>query len=227
MDGTGMTSGLRELLDAVSEDLRSLAALHDEEPSRDLLRSLADLSFPDSLGLELTSTGAMAARELFGAFFSGIEGKVNQELLDTLAVDYADIYMTFNLRAAPSESPWTNEDGLERQESMFAVREFYRRCGLTVPDWERRADDHIVHQLQFLAHLMDTGTPEALEEAVRFLDQHPLRWIGPFTQRVVQGCRTQFFAATAILTATYLGELRHLLGKLTNTPEDGDPNLPF
>lgn len=194
---------------ALAEDLAQLAVLHDREPDAALLTGLRAVGFPGNLGLRLTSEAARAAGALFSGYFAELE--TSREELDRLAVDYAEIYLTHALRAAPTESPWLDEDGLERQEPMFQVRAAYRRHGLAVPDRARRPDDHIVHQLQFLAHLVEKGN---LGEACRFLDDHPLRWIESFAKRVVERAATPYFAGLALLTAAYLSELRSLLAGL-------------
>lgn len=213
-----MEPDFRDRLIAIGDDLHSLALLHDREPSRGLLTALKEVSFPENLSLHLTSSGAVAAREFFMDFFARIDGGIDQHLLDILYVDFADIYLSFNFGVAPAELPWTAEGDLQRQESLFAVRQFYRQRDLKVPDWARRSDDHIVHQLQFLAYLMEIGDDEAIAEAVAFLDNHPLKWVGHFAQVVVKKCRTSYFAGSALISAAYLAELRQLLGKLSDAP---------
>ena len=93
--------------------------------------------------------GARAHRALglLRAGLTDIPSSLGAESLDRLAADYADIYLTNGLRASPCESVWLDEDGLVMQGPMFDVRACYSRHGLAVPDWRRRSDDHLVHQL--------------------------------------------------------------------------------
>ncbi|MEO5338643.1 MAG: molecular chaperone TorD family protein [Magnetospirillum sp. WYHS-4] len=199
---------------AVADDLASLAVLHDREPDAALLEALRAVGFPGNLGLRLTSEAAETAGRLLGGFFSGLADPVPDSVIDALAVDFADIYLTYGLRASPAESAWFDADGLDRQDSMFAVRAFYRRQGLVLTDSRKRPDDHIVHQLQFLGKLAEKGDSDAAAEAVRFLDEHPLRWVGLFAGRVASRAATPYFAGLALLTAAYAVELRVLLGRL-------------
>ena len=48
--------------------------------------------------------------------------------------------------------------------------------GLEVEDWRKRTDDHLVTQLQFLAHMLDAEAGNGdLSMVARFMDEHPLR----------------------------------------------------
>ena len=53
-------------------------------------------------------------------------------LQDDLDADFAGIYLTHALRASPCESVWLDEENLMMQGPSFAVRDCYRRHGLSV-----------------------------------------------------------------------------------------------
>lgn len=212
------TAFTRDFLDAIEDDLQSLAVLHDREPSKALVSVMRDVSFPNNLGLRINSKTAQNARTLFANFFATLGADIDDQIIERLSVDYADIYLNFSCRASPTESPWTDEDGLDRQSSMFAVRKFYRNRGLAVQNWAKRSDDHVVHQLQFLAHLFKTGHVEALREAGEFLDAHPLCWIEQFATQVVNHSHSSYFSGVALITSAYLTALRQLLGDAVSIP---------
>jgi TorA maturation chaperone TorD len=114
---------------------------------------------------------------------------------------------------------WLDDDHLAMQEPMFQIREWYGRHGLAVADWRKRTDDHLVNQLRFLAHLIDPAAGAGdLSEAARFLDEHLLRWISGFAERVAKRCQTRFYAGLVQMTAAYLHELRALLAEVTGEP---------
>jgi TorA maturation chaperone TorD len=210
---------LARLAEAVSEDLCALARLHDREPDRELLASLCDVGFPAGLGLALRSQRGQEALEAMAGATSSLPEPVDQTTLDLLAVDYADIYLNYGLRVSPYESVWLDDDGLERQEPMFQLRDCYRRHGLTVQDWQKRADDHLVLQLLFLSHLFGKAKgEEPLREAATFLDEHLLRWTGHFATRVATRCGTRFFGGLALLTSAYVDELREVLADILDEP---------
>lgn len=207
---------LTQLRASVSEDLLGLALLHDRELDRELIHALWHDCYEDFLGLRLLGQGAKRALSLLREGLTEIPTELCQATLDRLAADYADIYLSYTLRAAPCESVWLDEDNLALQEPNFQVRAWYRRFGLAVTDWRKRSDDHLVYELRFLARLLDgDGETVDLTEAAHFMDQHPLRWVPQFAERVAQRCDTRFYAGLALLTAAYLDELRDLLGELT------------
>ena len=210
---------LAALREAVAEDLMTLAVMHDRELDGERILALWDIGFEEFLGLRLLRREGREALGLFHRGLTDIPGVLDQQTLDVLAAEYADIYLNNSYGASPVESVWIDEDGLIMQEPMFQVRDWYRRYDLAVPDWRKRTDDHLVHQLQFLSRLLGPGQPEApLQEAARFMDEHLLRWVGRFAERIGQRCSTRFYAGLALLTAGYLEELRDLLAELTEEP---------
>jgi TorA maturation chaperone TorD len=139
-------------------------------------------------------------------------------VLTDLAADFSGIYIMHTFRASPEESVWFSEEGCTRQESMFQVRAWYKKHGLEARDWRTMADDHLVAQLQFIAYLLERASETTLAEAATFMDEHLLRWIDRFAQRVCARCESAYFAGLASLTGTYLHELRGNLAGLLGQP---------
>jgi TorA maturation chaperone TorD len=191
---------------AVADDLRLLARLHQCELDAGALDELAVLDFPRGLGLRLQSQAGRQATD----FLADALRETHAEDLDALAVDFAAIYLNHGLRASPCESVWFDDEHLICQDAMFQVREWYNRHDLAAADWRRWPDDHLSLQLHFTAHLLSLENI-AFDEAARFLDEHPLRWIARFAGRVSERCDTPFYAGLAVFTAQYLEDLRGLL----------------
>lgn len=213
------TNTLTEFCEAVAEDLNQLAILHDAEVDDRLIDSLKASGFPQSLGLKLVSKRAHASIDLVEEALATLPQPLDRLSIDELAVDYANIYLTYVYRASPNESAWTDEENLERQQSMFDVREYYARFGLGAANWRQRADDHLVLQLQFLGHLIGHEAPtQSLETAARFMDEHLLRWLMVFADRIASRCATGFYAGINLLTAVYCDELRDLLALILDQP---------
>ena len=207
------------LLGAVADDLRELARLHDAEPDRELLRALGEVEFPSNLGLRLVSPRGRDARALMRRALAELPDPVDEATLDALAADFAAIYLHGGLHASPYESAWLDDDGLVCQEPMLEVRAWYRGHGLAVENWRKRPDDHLAYELEFLAHLLaESRPPDALRAAARFADEHLLRWLPDFAERVAARCATPFFAGVALLSAAYVDELRDLLAELLGEP---------
>ena len=210
---------LAQLFQAVRADLLLLAFLHDRELSRETLETLREDCCEDFFGLQLRNAEARAAFKLFRQGLDDIPADLGGGTLDILAAEYADIYLNHSVRASPCESVWTDEDGLAMQDAMFQVRKWYRLHGLAVEDWRMRPDDHLVTQLQFAGYLLEAGLGlERLEETARFLDEHLLRWIGAFGDRVSARCRTRFYAGLARITSAYLDEFRELAAEILDSP---------
>ncbi|NCA88178.1 MAG: dehydrogenase [Gammaproteobacteria bacterium] len=211
-------STLPALCQIVREDLLLLALLQDRELEAETLHNLRR-EVDELLGLRLTTPPAREALALLRQGLDDIPQTPDAQTLDILAAEFADIYLNHHLQASPGESVWLDEDGLIMQEPMFQLRGWYQRHGLQVRNWRLRTDDHLVTQLQFIGFLLEgEASPERLEEIGRFLDEHLLRWIGAFGERVGNRCQTRFYAGLTRLTAAYLEEFRDLIALILGVP---------
>ena len=174
---------------------------------------MSEAGYPDLFNLELESERASDA--LAVSFHVMQELEIDDALIDELAADYAAIYLNHSIQASPLESVWLDEEGLTHQEPMFQVREYLREQGLQAEDWRIRSDDHLVMQLRFIQHLVKRGD---ITTAERFMDEHLLRWLGRFSERVATRCETPWFAAVAMLTHAWCEEFRDLLAEILETP---------
>ena len=201
-----------------AEDLQALAWLHAQERDAQALQALAVSGFPASLSLLPADHPAVRALQEALLPLEALaisDAAQRQHCDDDLAADYAAIYLTNALRASPYESVWRDDDQLMMQEPTFAVRAFYRRHGMAVPDWRCMPDDHIAHQLSFIAHLLTQDQPR---EAARFMQQHLLVWLPDFAEAVNRRARTRVYAALASLTLAGCEALRERLPAVTVMP---------
>ena len=206
---------LGQLREGIAEDLLTLAVLHSDELGSDRIAELREAGFPDGLAFRLVSERGIEALDLMRNAIACLPNPNDAAELDALAADYADIYLTYKLRVSPCESVWLDEDGLIMQEPMFQIRDWYRRYGLAAQNWRTRNDDHLVLQLHFLSHLFGSGSgTEHFPEVARFMDEHLLRWVLPFAERVTARCSTPFYGGLAALTAMYVDEVRNLLAEI-------------
>jgi len=208
-------SRLSRFFNIVAEDLQMLSLLHDREPDVDFIHLLQEQRFPDGLGLRLTSERGREACDVMAEVLRMLPETMDQPALDDLAADYASIYLNHRIQASPEESVWINEENLTHQDSMFQVREWYARYGMEAPDWRSRPDDHLVLELEFIGRLLSQPVDqEQLQEVSRFMDDHLLRWLMDFAERVASRCDTPYFASMAMLTGTYCEELRDLIAEV-------------
>ena len=210
-----MNTSLPEALaEGLAEDAETLALLQDRELNAETLSCLRHLAFPGNLALQADGE-AVKAHQLMTTAMATLPAKFDQATLDELAADFAAIHLNGGYGASPSESVWLSDDHLICQESMFALRRIYAAKGLAAPDWRLRPDDHLVYQLQFVGHCLRTGRSDDDWRALAvFLDEHPLRWLGDFAQRVAHRCDTAFYAALSLLTAAWVEQLRNVLAAL-------------
>jgi len=207
---------------AVAGDLELLALLHDKEPSAEVVGAVQAGPVQDQLGLVLVQDAGLAALEALWLAANALPRPVTHAALDDLAAGYADVYLNHTYRAAPTESVWLTDEGLERQEPMLQVRAFYRRHKLKVADAANRPDDHLVLQLRFIAHLLrgedaagaDLSTPD-LSAAARFMDEHILKWASLHARRLMVARAPDWYAALSLVTSSYLDEVRDHLTALT------------
>ncbi len=204
---------------AVAEDLDMLAVLHAGEITEERIQQLKAVRFPENLGFRLNDERGHDACCLMADVLRVLPGTLDAATLDQLAADYSAIYINNALRAAPAESVWLDDEGLAYQRPMFQVRHWYQRYGLAVQNWRKRSDDHLVMQLQFISHLCrHSKDTENMAEIARFLDEHLLRWLMQFAQRVAARCNADFYAALCLLTAAYCERLRDLIATVIGEP---------
>jgi len=211
-----MHDALKAFRSATALDLLTLAQLHNRELDVPTVAALKQEQFPASLALRLKSTTGLEALDMLAQVVAELEFDSQQQ--DEHAADFAAIYLTHGISASPYESVWLDEEGLAMQTPMFSVRDCYARFGWQAHDWRKRADDHLVLQLQFIAELLRSDDEAALVDVASFLDQHALRWLPDFADRVAQRCATPFYAGLCMLTASYLDELRDILAWILDKP---------
>ncbi len=202
-----------------AEDLGTLSWLHASEHGAAVWRDMLDAGFPQGLVLLPADDPAMTAMGQALQALAARNQAGDPRLDDELAVDYAAIYLTHALRASPCESVWLDEDHLMWQGPTFAVRAFYSRHGMGVNDWREMPDDHLSHELAFIAALLARGEFGAAHD---FLTQHLLAWLPAFAARVAQRAGTQVYAALAVLTAQACLALKESLEQATDTVSVGD-----
>lgn len=205
-------------LAALADALDVLARLHDREVDAVLVAALRLAEIPDMLAETLEGAEGQAAAANFALALAGLPDPVTGAALDLLAAEFADIYLTHAFRASPSGSVWLTEEHLERQEPMFEVREFYGHYDIQVPDWRRRADDHLVHELEFVSFLLHLGDPVAAADAARFLDLHLLPWLPAFCDRARPFLTQPVYRALFDLTLAVVEEVRAELEALLDAP---------
>ena len=221
-----MTFTMNKTSDALAEladDAATLARLHDRELDAATIAALCEIGFPDNLALLPQGDPARGA---WAAMRAAVPPEPSFSDIEALAVEYAAVYLTGAYNVSPCESFWLDEDHLHCQQPMFALREVYAAAGLAAPDWRKRPDDHLVLQLQYIAHALRRSLALPSVEAstlgvrrlkpaaanlARMMDEHLLRGLPDFAARLGQRAELPFYAALAHLTLAWCNALHRLL----------------
>ena len=195
----------------LADDAETLARLHDRELDAPTLAALREIGFPNNLALlPQTPEDQLAWQSMAAALTHYIADPPAAADLDALGVEFAAVYLTGAYNVSPCESFWLDEDHLHCQQPMFELRKVYQAAGLAAPDWRKRPDDHLVLQLQYVAHqLRCPGIGGA--DLARMMDEHLLRWLPDFAGRLAQRAELPFYAALAQLTLAWCNALHRLL----------------
>ncbi len=190
-----------------------------EEVDDNLYRQLRATRFPQ---VPQFSALNQAYRRLEQALQDDSPGR-----LTGLAVDYARLCLGSDPRegADPYESVHRNKEGLLMQDEWEAVLRLYDELGLARAATTYETEDHLALELECMAQLctrQETALragefPAAswwLEQQVRLLDEHLLRWVPSFVGRVQKLGQTDFYKAFGALTEEYLKMDRNLLATL-------------
>lgn len=218
--------GATAWLEAAADLVDVLIRLHDREVDEALLTGLQNNRAADWFSEFLPHPLGQEAAEAFREALGGCACPLPEGVLDDLAAEYADIYLTHGYRISPSGSVWLTEDHLERQMPMFEVREWYAFYDIVVPDWRIRADDHLVHELQFLSFLLRRNSLVSAKDAARFMDLHVLSWMPEFFAQGRPRLRQDLYRAAFGLSAVLLEALRDRLEQVTGVEREIRAGLP-
>jgi len=136
----------------------------------------------------------------------------DNKLLDALATEYAALFIVPG-GIPPYES--VRLKGLLCQEPEREVREFYRRCGLTIKEDCKVFADHLGMELEFMGYLVDkeaeawkNGGEESAREWVNlqkeFFSNHLDKWVFGFLKDMDMCAFHPFYKGLGRLTRAFL-----------------------
>lgn len=206
------------LLEALADGLGVLIRFHDREIDSALISLLREHQIAAGFFELVSSAAAQQALADLEAALEALGTPPDPEALDLLAAEYADLFLTHGYRVSPSGSVWLTEDKLERQLPMFDVREWYTHYGISVPNWRVRADDHLVHELQFIEFLLRRGDLVSVQDAGNFMDAHVLPWVPEFCAQAESRVVQPLYRAVMALSAALLEEIRRCCEQISGVP---------
>jgi TorA maturation chaperone TorD len=184
-----------------------LATLYRQEPTCSLLEQIRT---PEILEI-LSRWGG----ELGDDFLNRPEG----DLLEEMAVEYTRLFLGPGRHVSPHESVHhEREDGQWGQlwgASTVEVKKFIEGTGLRYEAGYQGLPDHIGVELGFLEALTrreeeaweqddEEGARRCLDVERRFLDEHLLRWVTPFCDKVIATAELSFYRSLASMTKRFI-----------------------
>ena len=156
---------------------------------------------------------------------TALAGAAPAALLPAVRSDYTALFIGLEqVDAPPWESVYLSRDHLLFDAQTLAVRDFYARFGLQIPNLDHEPDDHMGYELLFLAHLLEqaalalAANPEAVAQflaaAGDFFAAHPQQWALLFAERIDQYAHTNYYRGFAHLLLGSLDALATLFADL-------------
>ena len=161
------------------------------EPSAELIEAAGDEAVREACRMFVPANRVFAKacdawlREIDAAKGAGLE---------MLKKAYTKLFIgPHEMRVAPWESVYVNEERLIFQESTLDVRRAYVAWGFIPGEYPHVADDHVSLEADFMARLgskaakaYDEGDVEsaksALDASREFLEEHLLKWVAAYAE---------------------------------------------
>jgi len=184
-----------------------LATVFRQEITSDLLRQVKD---PQFLGV-LSDLGV--------AFSNDFLQRPEKELLEDLAVEFAMLFLGPGKHLSPHESVHhVREDGGGGQlwgESTAEVKKFIESAGLSYDPEYKGLPDHISVELEFMQQLTlrekqawkeedKDAALKCLQTEKKFIEEHLVRWVPAFCDKVVSAAELPFYREMAALTKNFI-----------------------
>ncbi len=167
-----------------------------------------------------------AALEAAGARTGeAVLGRDQDELLEELAVEYTRLFIGPGRHISPHASVHLRADGGSLWgESTAAVKRFIESSGLEFRPRYRGPPDHVGVELELMERLARAeaeawreGDGEAVARSLAtqrsFLEQHLLKWLPGFCEKVAAAAALDFYREMAELTAAFVGAEREEVGR--------------
>ncbi len=184
-----------------------LATVFGHEVNSELLQQIKDPQFMgvlSNMGLELESD-----------FFE----KPEAELLEDLAVEYAWLFLGPGKHISPHESiHHQRSDGDWGQmwgKSTVEVKNFIESAGLDYKEAYTGLPDHISVELGFMQQVTlreeqalseddQEGALYCLKMEKKFIEEHLIRWVPAFCEKIISRAELPFYREMAALTRKFI-----------------------
>lgn len=198
------------------------------EPELSRLKEVSDLKIFDQLQDDEVQNEGLT---LLKSFYENIPQITNEEF-NSLKEEYSRLFVgPDHLPAPPWESVYLSKERIIFDEHTLAVREFYKKWGVSTQNKNKEPDDHIGFELEFMSILIDKSLTalneddldslkNTLEGQKEFLETHLLVWIEEFADKLVKNTEHSLFKGLGLFVQEYVSMDYELLQDLlTNLGE--------
>ncbi len=196
-----------------------LATVYRQELTSGLLQQIKG---PQFLGV-LSDLGIQLGDDFFQ--------RHEEELLEEMAVEYTRLFLGPGKHISPHESVHHQRDGAEQGQlwgqSTVEVKRFIESSGLDYRSEYRGLPDHISVELEFMQQVTlreeqawreedKDGALYCLKIEKKFIEEHLIRWIPIFCEKVIREAELPFYREMAALTRNFMefekGEIIRYIG---------------
>ena len=152
-------------------------------------------------------------------FYDALLDKSEEQLIEDLAVEYARLFLDSDKHISPHESVHHERDdgdwGSLRGKSTAEVKQFIESDGLLYISEYSGLPDHVSVELEFMqqatsreAQAWESSDSEGALYCVKmekeFLDDHIIKWVPIFCDKVISAAELSFYREIATLTKSFL-----------------------
>lgn len=140
----------------------------------------------------------------------------SDKVYNDLHWDYTRLFIgPYELPSPPWESVYVNKERLLFQEETLKVRRFYLKYSFLPVEFGHEADDHLGLELDFMFHLNELALDamvredpnevfQLLEDQKLFLEEHLLKWVPQFVEKVVEHASSDYYRGMAKILEGFL-----------------------
>jgi len=169
-----------------------LSRVYSSEPSKDFLESIRGSSFTEVLGQDFKNASL-------------------DELVDELSVEYTRLFIGPGSHIYPYESAYRKD----KESVSREVKDFIESRGLKYRSDFTESHDHISVELEFMERIAQEEATASekgdlkkasgfVELGRQFANEHLIKWVPGFSDRVIENASLSFYREMAKLTKEFI-----------------------
>ena len=167
-------------------------------------------------------------------FYVDLSKKQDEELIEDLAVEYARLFLGPDKHISPHESVHHERDGGDWGalwgKSTVEVKLFIESAGLEYISEYSGLPDHISVEFEFMQQVTSReaqawesndseGALYCLKMEKKFLDDHIMKWIPLFCEKIINAAELSFYREIAELTRSFIQSEMEEVDKYVSTAQ--------